>query len=108
MSGVLHVVTLLSADGRYGGPQTVARTLASRFGDEIWGGATAADLRAESTRRGERRFRAAGPSGERYSMLAIPGLWCALWRRLGSSARPRLVCCGAAGAQWPPCWRDQR
>ncbi|MGI8761677.1 MAG: glycosyltransferase family 4 protein [Jatrophihabitantaceae bacterium] len=88
---VLHLITLLSADGRYGGPQTVARTLATRFGDELWGAAAAADLRAEAARRGERRFRAFCPPGEQYSLLAAPGLWWALWRRLGSSARPDLV-----------------
>jgi glycosyltransferase involved in cell wall biosynthesis len=89
--GVLHVVTLLGAHGRYGGPQTVARTVAARFGDEIWGGATAADLRAEPTRPGERRFYAVRPPVSGFSMLAVPGLWWALWRRLGSSTRPRLV-----------------
>jgi glycosyltransferase involved in cell wall biosynthesis len=91
MTGVLHVVTLLSADGRYGGPQTVATTLASRFSDEIWGGATAADLRAEATRPGVRRFRAVAPSRSRFSMLAVPGLWWALWRRVRSATPPRLV-----------------
>jgi glycosyltransferase involved in cell wall biosynthesis len=91
MTRVLHVVTLLSADGRYGGPQTVARTLATRFGDEIWGGATSADRRAEQDRPGERRFRAVEPPGEQYSLLLAPGLWGALWRRLRPATRPDVV-----------------
>jgi glycosyltransferase involved in cell wall biosynthesis len=92
MTHVLHVVTLLSADGRYGGPQTVARTLATRFGDEIWGGATSADFRAEpASPPGERRFRAVEPPGERYSLLVAPGLWAALWRRLRPATRPDVV-----------------
>lgn len=92
---VLHVVTLLSADGRYGGPQTVARTIAGGLGHEVWGGASAADLAAEETRPGERRFRAYGGSGETFSRVAVPALWWALWwrlwRRTRSSRRPDLV-----------------
>lgn len=90
MTGVLHVVTLLSADGRYGGPQTVATTLARRYGHEVWGGATAADLRAPG-RAGERRFRAIGPPGDQYSLLAAPGLWWGLWRRLRPHADAPIV-----------------
>lgn len=91
---VLHVVTLISADGRYGGPQTVARTLAGRFGHEIWGSATAADFALDPTGRpGERRFRGVALAGGRPSTIFVPSLWWALWRTLGRRAanRPDVV-----------------
>lgn len=91
---VLHVVTLLSADGRYGGPQTVARTLAGRFSQEIWGSATALDFTLDPAGRpGERRFRGIAVSGGRPSTIVVPSLWWALWRALGRRAahRPDVV-----------------
>ena len=91
MTDVLHVVTLLSSDGRYGGPQVVARSVAGHFGHEVWGGATAADLAAEPDRPGERRFRVARWSAGRLSTVVAPRLSAALWRRLGSADRPAVV-----------------
>ena len=81
LSGVLHVVTMLTADGRYGGPQTVARTIAAQFGQTVWGGATRIDFDTEAARPNERRFRAFGPTGDHFALLSTPGLWWALLRR---------------------------
>jgi glycosyltransferase involved in cell wall biosynthesis len=91
MTDVLHVVTLLSGDGRYGGPQVVARSVAGHFGHQVWGCATAADLAAEPERPGECRFLAARWTSGRLSTIFAPRLPAALWRLLGSQARPGLV-----------------
>ena len=82
---IVHVVTLVSADGSYGGPLTVARNLAAatrRLGHdvEVWGGARPGDLAAEPTRPGERRFRAWSPPRLRLVGLIAPALLVALWK----------------------------
>lgn len=91
MTQVIHIVTVLSADGRYGGPQTVATTIADALGHEVWGGASKEDFQTRGSRPRERRFRAVGGSRERFSTVAVPGLWWRLWRQAARSRRPDLV-----------------
>lgn len=87
---ILHVVTLVSPDGRYGGPVEVAEQLARasvRRGDAVTIAAGATGHRSLLAGRakgvGYRLFRVAGGSARvRFSHLIAPGLWGWLWRHL--------------------------
>ncbi|MDN3496517.1 glycosyltransferase [Planococcus sp. APC 4015] len=85
---ILHVVTLLSPDGRYGGPVEVAEQLArasARRGDAVTIAAGAIGYRSAHPRRvdgvGYRLYRVIGGAARfRFSHLVAPGLWAWLWR----------------------------
>lgn len=85
---VLHVVTLMSPDGRYGGPVDVAERLARatrRRGHQVAIAAGATGFHGDEPRRRDgvayRLFRVWGGGGTtRFSRLVAPGLWMWLWR----------------------------